>query len=143
MARHEVAMSGTFAAPRAKVFAAFADHARFGRIMGGRFTRIRDGEDPAEPNGRGSVRELRGLGPVFEETITRFEPPALIEYTVSRGSPIKNHHGRIVFTDTPEGGTRIDYTIAFEPRIPFTGALIAGVLRRAWPGAQRRVMPNL
>ena len=29
-----------FAAPRAKVFAAFADHERFGRIMGGKFKRI-------------------------------------------------------------------------------------------------------
>lgn len=143
MARHEVVMSGEFAAPRAQVFAAFADHARFGRIMGGRFTRIRPGDDPAQPDGRGSVRELRGLGPVFEETITRFEPPDRIEYTVSRGGPVRDHLGSIRFSDAPGGGTRVDYSIRFAPRIPFTGALIAAILRRGWPGARRRVMQNL
>jgi uncharacterized protein YndB with AHSA1/START domain len=143
MPSQEVVMDGDFAAPRAQVFAAFADHARFGRIMGGRFTRIRDAADPNDPNGLGSVRELRGLGPAFEETIVTYQPPSLIEYRVTRGSPIKNHLGRIEFSDAPGGGTRIHYVIRFDPRVPFTGSLIAGVLRGAWPKAVTRVMKNL
>ena len=142
MAQQEVVMDGEFAAPRAQVFAAFADHARFGRIMGGRFTRIRDAAG-SDPNGAGSVRELRGLGPAFEETIVTYQPPALIEYTVSRGSPIKNHLGRIEFSDTASGGTRVHYVIRFEPRVPLTGGLIAGILRGAWPKASQRVLKNL
>lgn len=116
-----------FAAPCDKVFAWFADHEQFGRIWPGRTRRIHESADPREPNGLGSVREVASGGMTFEETITAFEPPALIEYRVTRGSPIKNHRGELRFTDV-DGGTKLDYVIEFDPRIPFTGGLIASVL---------------
>ncbi len=128
--RREVRFDRVFAAPRAKVFALISDHERFGRAASGgmRLIRLkRVGTDLHEPNGVGSVRRI-ARGPLaFEETVTRFVRDELIEYTVSRGSPLKNHLGHIEFSDVPEG-TRMQWTIRFDPKIPGTGPLVAAVL---------------
>ncbi len=115
-----------------EVFDFFCDHESFGRIWPGRTRRIKESSDPANPNGVGSIRQIC-LGPMcFEETQITCDRPALIEYTVTRGSPIKNHLGRICLTAATDGGTDIDYRISFDPRIPLTGALIANSLTKDW-----------
>ena len=129
MGKHQVKFEQFFAVPREKVFAYFSDHEKFGKVLGIRCHRIRDGE--GDVNGLGSVREIRMAGTKFEETITKFQAPNVIEYMVTRGSPIKNHLGRLVFTDEP-GGTHLTYTISFDPKIPGTGGLIAGILNTGW-----------
>lgn len=127
MPQQKVRFEQFFAAPRERVFAWFADHERFGRLWPGRTRRIHESADASEPNGLGSVREVRTGGMSFEETITAFDPPALIEYCITRGSPIKNHRGELRFTAV-EGGTKLDYTIEFDPKVPLTGGLIASVV---------------
>jgi uncharacterized protein YndB with AHSA1/START domain len=136
MSQHEVRFSEDFDAPRAKVFALFASHEKFGEAVGGPVAvklgilrRVRSGNDPSQPDGIGSVRRI-GFWPIaFEETVLVSERPSLIEYRISKGSPLKNHHGRIVFTDLPGGGTHVDYRIVFEPRLPGTAGALAAVLR--------------
>lgn len=126
--------SRQFSAPRGKVFALFASHERFGAALGGpagvklgALRRIKTSEEPGNPDGLGSVRRI-GFGPsAFEETIVGFESGKRIEYRISRGSPLKNHLGQIEFRDVP-GGTQVDYSIRFEPRIPGTGGAIALLL---------------
>ncbi len=142
MPSQQVHFQQFFAASPAQVFAYFAEHEKFGRIWSGRFRRIKDGQDPAEPNGLGSVREIKAVGPPFEETIVVFEPAKRIEYVVSRGSPIKNHRGVILFKEA-SGGTQLDYTISFDPKIPLTGGLIARVLRSGWKRGVQRAMADL
>ena len=142
MSQQVVKFEQFFAAPRGAVFAYFADHVKFGRIWGGRFTRVQDGQDPLEPNGLGSVREVRAKGFVFEETIVKFEKPSLIEYRVTKGGPIKNHLGRIEFREV-EGGSKVSYTITFEPRIPLTGGLMAGLLCATWHGNVHRAVKEI
>ena len=125
----EVRFQTTVRAPRDQVFAFLADHQKFARLFGGTCTRIKDGE--GDVNGLGSVRRL-GPGPLsFDETIVTFEPSTRIEYTVTRGSPIKNHLGTVDLSDAPNGGTAIDYVIRFEGKIPGTGGVIAALLRTA------------
>ncbi|HUS25056.1 MAG TPA: SRPBCC family protein [Candidatus Binatia bacterium] len=140
MAQQQVRFEQFFAAPRERVFEYFADHERFGRIWGGRFTRIRNGA--AEPNGLGSVREIRTRGMRFEETIVAFERPSLIEYAISRGSPIRNHRGSIRFEAVP-GGTKVEYTIRFDPKLALTGGLIAGILCATWHAGVHRAVEDL
>ncbi|MGH8530824.1 MAG: SRPBCC family protein [Nevskiales bacterium] len=142
MPSQQVHFQQFFAAPPAQVFAYFADHEKFGRIWPGQFRRIKDGQDPAEPNGLGSVREIKAIGPPFEETIVVFEPPKRIEYVVSRGSPIKNHRGVILFKEA-SGDTQLDYSISFDPRIPFTGGLIARVLENGWRRGVQRALADI
>ena len=77
----------------------------------------------------GSVRQISSFPvPAFEETVITFQPNALMEYVVSKGSPIKNHTGRMEFSE--EGGeTKLSYSIDFDPRLPF--ALLGFVLKSA------------
>lgn len=128
-----------FAAPRETVFAWFSRHENFRLLFPNRIRRIKVGNDPAEPNGLGSVREVR-MGLVrLEETITRYEPPSCIEYQVTRGWPVRKHLGRLLF-EPVAGGTRLDYTIEFETRLPFAGGMVAGSLCASWRvGVQRAV----
>lgn len=142
MPQQTVRFEQFFARPREQVFAWFADHEKFGRIWPGRTRRVQASADPAHPNGLGSVREIRSAGLIFEETVTAFEPPSLIEYRVTRGGPIRNHLGRLRFSEV-EGGTRLDYTIEFDPKIPLTGGLIASVLCTSWHRGVQRAIEDL
>ncbi|MAR92951.1 MAG: SRPBCC family protein [Pseudomonadota bacterium] len=138
MSRQCVQMDVEFNAPVEQVFAVLSDHEALGKVLGADFTRIRDGQEHV--NGVGSVRRIGGPPLMsFEETVTAFEPNRLVEYTVSRGSPIKNHLGRMVFSEHA-GKTHLHYTIEFEPRLPlpFSGLLIATGLKRMMLRGLRR-----
>lgn len=138
MANHRIEVDETFDAPRHQVFALFADHQNFGRLLGAPVRRIRD-SDQADPNGVGSVRRI-GVGPVgVEQTITSFEPETLIEYTIISLSPLRNHFGRIRFDSPTETTTRVNYTVYFEDVIPLTGAVVHSVLDQALKRTMRRV----
>ncbi len=127
MAIHKIEIDETFDVPRSRVFALFADHERFGKLLGAPVKRVRD-SDQADPNGVGSIRKI-GIGPIgLKETVITFEPGLLIEYTITSMSPIRNHLGRIRFEDAPEGRTRVLYTISFEDIVPYTGKLVSSAL---------------
>lgn len=141
MARYTIEIDETFNVPRNRVFALFADHSRFGQMLGAPVRRIRDsaGQDP---NGTGSVRCI-GVGPLgLKETVLSFEPNSLIEYTISSLSPIRNHLGRICFEDAAEGQTRLHYTITFEDILPFSGRAVKATLEYAIRKGIRQV-PHL
>lgn len=135
---YTIEIDETFDVPRSKVFALFAEHERFGKLLGAPAKRIKD-SDQADPNGIGSVRKI-GIGPIgLEETVVGFEPDSLIEYTITSMSPIKNHFGRIRFEDAPEGKTRVNYTISFDDVIPFTGKLVQSALEQGIRKGIKRV----
>ena len=142
MPQQTVRFEQFFAAPRDRVFAWFADHEKFGRIWPGKTRRIHESADPREPNGLGSIREIRSGGLVFEETITGFDVPERIEYRITKGGPIKNHRGLLLFSAV-EGGTKLDYTIEFDPKVPLTGGLIASVLCTSWHRGVSRAVEGL
>lgn len=115
-----------FNAPVSEIFSTISDHEKFGKILGAEVTRVKDGEGAL--NGLGSVRELKiGPLPSFQETITGFVDNQFIEYKITQGSPIKNHIGKIRFSEA-QGLTTVDYTIKLESKIPFTSALIKTAL---------------
>lgn len=138
MAMYTIEIDETFDVPRRKVFALFADHQRFGKLLGAPVKRIKD-SDQADPNGIGSVRKI-GIGPIgLEETVLNFEPDSLIEYAITSLSPIRNHRGRIRFEETSEGGTRLNYTITFEDIVPFTGKVVSSALEQGLRRGIKRV----
>lgn len=127
MASYNINIDETINLPRNRVFAVFADHTRFGKMLGAPVKRIRDSQD-ADPNGQGSVRKI-GIGPIgAKETIITFKPDSLIEYKIIGVSPIANHFGRISFSDAGDKATRVQYTITFDDKVPFLGKLLAPVL---------------
>lgn len=138
MTMYTIDIKETFEVPRNRVFALFADHQSFGKLLGAPIKRIKD-SDQADPNGIGSVRKI-GIGPLgLKETVLNFEPDSLIEYTITSLGPIRNHLGRIRFADTPEGHTHIHYTITFEEVVPFTGKVLSTALEQGIRRGIKRV----
>jgi uncharacterized protein YndB with AHSA1/START domain len=127
-------------APVETVFALFADHAQFARLLGGRATRIKDGQG-GNPNGLGSVRRVPLIG--LEETVVRFEPSKAIDYAITRGgAPLRNHLGQIRFT--PQGnGTHITYTIAFDSAIDVIAIMVGKLLTAGWKRNAPRILSAL
>lgn len=87
---HEVKIYQEFDAPAEMVFETFSDHAKLGKIMGLPMERIVDSPTPGNPNGVGSVRLIKAGPFSFEETIQKAEKPSLLEYKITRGTPL-NH----------------------------------------------------
>lgn len=138
MAMYTIEINETFDVPRDRVFALFADHHRFGKLIGAPVKRIKDSHQ-ADPNGIGSVRKI-GIGPIgLEETVLNFEPDSLIEYAITSLSPIRNHMGRIRFEETADGLTRINYTITFDDIVPFTGKVVSTALEQGLRRGIKRV----
>ena len=111
-----------FALPVERVYGYLSEHENLGPIFGAEVERVRDGQDSR--NGVGSVRRLKvGPLPWFEETNTQVVPNELIEYRITRGSVLRNHRGQMRFS--PHGdGTRLDYVIEFDAKVPLTGPLL-------------------
>ncbi len=118
-----------YALPPEQVFEFFAEHENLAEIFGAKVIRLKDGTD-GNRNGVGSVRQLKvGPTPPFEETITEFQPNELITYEITKGSPLKGHHGEMRFT--PEGtGTHLHYEISFGSKVPGLDMIVAGGLKR-------------
>ena len=120
------------------VFEKLAEHENLGPVFGAKITRVSDGATTR--NGVGSVRRIKiGPLPAFEETTTTARPNELIEYKITKGSPLRGHWGRQELTPTADGGTRLDYTIGFDSAIPGLAALVG----KALASAIKRGVPNL
>lgn len=74
--------------------------------------------------GVGSVRQL-SIGPLlpFEETNVVCDKHLRIEYKITKGSPLKGHHGVMIFEPTSKG-CRLDYTIVFDSDIPLMADIV-------------------
>lgn len=119
-----------FPQAREHVFDFFAAHENLSHVFGGKIWLSQPAPEGDNPNGLGSVRTISmGPGPNFDERIEAFDKNSRIEYTITQGSPVKNHYGTMLFTDA-DGGTAMDYRIRLAGRIPGTTGLIAGIMAR-------------
>jgi uncharacterized protein YndB with AHSA1/START domain len=123
-----------FSLPVERVYAYLAEHENLEAIFGAKIARVRDGEDSR--NGAGSVRQLRiGILPPFEETVTNAVPNERIDYKITKGSPLRNHHGSMAFSATGTG-SHLHYVIEF-------GAVLPGLDRVIKPGLERAIRKGL
>ena len=83
---------------------------------------------PAIPLSVGASRVVRSRGIAIEEEVIAFEPPRRMVYRLVAGAPIRNHQGEVRFSPSATG-TLVEWTVRFDPLIPFTGALVARVIR--------------
>lgn len=119
-----------FSVPVDKVFAYLGEHENLAAVFApAKVKRISSGHDAR--NGVGSAREMKILvGPSFVETVTAYKENELIEYRITRGSPLKNHHGVMRFYPMQNGGSRLHYTIEFEGKVPLVARIIKPVLEQ-------------
>lgn len=128
MAQQRIEIVKEFAVPVERLFAYLGEHENLEVVFApAKIKRISDGKDAR--NGVGSAREMKILvGPAFVETVTAYKENELIEYRITRGSPLKNHHGVMRFYATATGGSRLHYTIVFEGKFPLVGEVLRFVL---------------
>ena len=127
---HQIKVHQEFDAPVDQVWDALNDHVNFGKIMGQKVVRVVDSPDPGNLNGVGSVRALRLPTGPFEETVIKSEKPSLIEYKITKGTPLHHHYGVIKFSSLPEGRSAIDYSIELGSKIPFLGGIVRSGLEK-------------
>ena len=127
---HEIKVYQEFDAPIGQVWDAFNDHVNFGKMMGQKVTRVLDSTDPDNINGVGSVRSMNLPMVPCEETIVKSEKPNLIEYKISKGTPLHHHYGRMQFKDLPEGRSAISYTIELGSKVPLIGGIVKTALNK-------------
>ncbi len=126
-----VHVTHTFTSDPATVFEKLSEHENLGPVFGAKITRTRDGD--THRNGVGSSRKLNiGPLPAITETVVVWEPNTHIEYAITKGGfPLKNHYGVQRLTPTADGGTKLDYTIAFNTVIPGFAPVVAKQLTAA------------
>ena len=138
-ATHTVHVTQDFSAPVEQVFAYLSEHENLNVLFApARVERIKDGEG-GERNGVGSERKLSFWGALpFVETVTAFSPNERIEYEITKGSPMRDHHGTLAFSSKADGGTHLDYTIEFGSAVPGLAAVVAMQLRRSVASGLRK-----
>ena len=129
MGKQRIEIEQSFNAPIETIFNILTDHESFGNVISTVVKRVVDSSE-TNKNGVGSIRRISAFPfPSFEETVITFKPNQIMEYKVSKGSPIKNHKGRMEFSEE-SGKTRLYYTIEFDPKfffVPF-GAFLKGAV---------------
>ncbi len=129
-----VEIEHVFAKPVEDVYAFLAEHENLGPLFGAKISRVRDGD--TSRNGAGSVRKLKiGPLPAFEETVTEAIENELIRYRITKGSPLKGHHGEMRFTSRGPG-THLRYVIEF-------GAVVPGLDRIIKAGLEKNIRKGL
>jgi uncharacterized protein YndB with AHSA1/START domain len=118
-----------FDLPVSRVYSYLSEHENLGPLFGATVTRVRDGD--TSRNGEGSVRRLRiAVLPTFDETVTVAVPDERIEYRITRGGPLRGHHGAMIFS--PQGqGCHLRYVITFGAVVPGLDRVVAATLRRS------------
>ena len=123
-----------FSLPVERVYAYLAEHENLEALFGAKVARVRDGD--TSRNGTGSVRQLRiGILPPFEETVIVAVPNERIDYKITKGSPLRNHHGSMIFASNG-AGSHLQYSIEF-------GAVLPGLDRVIKAGLERTIRRGL
>lgn len=122
--------SATVKAPIGTVWAALSDHEGMSSWAPGLSCRLVEDGVP-DRNGLGAVRRINAPGPApaIVERVVAFEPPHRLGYAAVSGVPFKGYGGEVVLTEDG-GGTRIDYTLTYEPRLPLVERVPVAVVTR-------------
>lgn len=134
--------SATVQKPVDHVWAVLADHEGMSSWGPGLSVKL---ETPGatDRNGLGAVRRITAPGPMpaIVEEVVVFEPTSRFGYRAKSGVPFRNYGGEVVLTPV-SGGTRIDYSITLDERVPVVekgaAALVARVLLTALVRASKR-----
>ena len=123
-----------------QVFAVVADHERMPQWFPAREV-VRRRAGAPHPDGVGAVRVLRGSGLAVEEEITAFEPDSRLVAVLVAGAPLRSATSEVRLA--PErGGTRVRWSVEFEPLVPGSGwiarRILARTLDHALAGLARR-----
>lgn len=122
--------TATVDAPIDKVWGLLSDHEGMtGWVPGLKASLTTPGS--TERNGIGAVRRIAmpGPAPAIVEEIVAYEPSRRLSYKALAGVPLKNYGGDVELSEVA-GGTRIDYTISADSRVPGFDTVAVKVIAR-------------
>jgi uncharacterized protein YndB with AHSA1/START domain len=128
--------------PVEHVWSVLSDHEGMSRWAPGLTVTLVE-EGAADRNGLGAVRRIDAPGPApaIVEEIVDFEVNSLLGYRAKAGVPFKNYGGQVRLSPVASG-TRVDYAITIDPRVPVVekgaAALVARVLLTGLVRASKR-----
>lgn len=130
MPQTRVTASATVPRPADQVWSVLCDHEGMSSWGPGIAVSL-EREGTTERNGLGAVRRITAPGPMpaIVEEVVAFEPGSRLGYRATAGVPFKNYGGEVVLTPA-DAGTRIDYSITFDQRIPLVEKAAAAVVAR-------------
>jgi uncharacterized protein YndB with AHSA1/START domain len=118
------------AAPPETVFEVLTEHHLYATITPMRKSVLEREGDPA-PNGVGAIRVLTSLGPPLREEVISYEPPHRFAYKLLSGAPVRDHVGTVELIANGDGTTRFVYAVRTTSTLPYVGAAVVGVVKRA------------
>lgn len=120
--------------PIEHVWSVLADHEGMATWGPGLKVRL-DQPGTEDRNGVGAVRRIEAPGPApaIVERIVTFEPSRRLGYEAISGVPFKGYAGEVVLTPTHDG-TKVTYTLRYEPRVPLVEKLPVAVVTRVLLG---------
>lgn len=126
----EVQVEQSFAMPVERLFAHLSEHENMRPLFApARVSRLTDGGDGR--NGVGSARIITPVPmPSFIETVTTFRANELVEYRITKGSPLRNHRGAMIFRSLGPNRSSVRFDIQFEGRFPGAGPIFRFILNR-------------
>jgi uncharacterized protein YndB with AHSA1/START domain len=126
-----------FPQPVEEVFAYLSEQENLEPLFGAKVKRLTDGTDGTR-NGVGASRELKvGPTPGFVETNTEVVENELIRYRITKGGVLKDHEGVMRF-ERKGDGSRLDYTIVFDGKLPGIGPFVQRMLTRSITNGLRK-----
>ena len=137
MARQRIEHTAVTAADPATVYALLRDGSTWPSWAPiDSFALARPGAD--EPEGVGAIRELRSGRVTGRDEIVELVPDRRLSYAHTSRLPVRDYRGDVVLEPVAEG-TRIRWTVAFDPTFPGTGPLV----RRALDGFVAKLTDGL
>jgi hypothetical protein len=137
MARQRIEHTAVTAADPAIVYALLRDGSTWtGWAPIDGYALVRPGTDERE--GVGAVRELRSGRITGRDEIVELVPDRRFAYAHTSSLPVRDYRGDVDL-EPVAGGTRIRWTVGFEPKLPGTGPLV----RRALDGFVAKVVAGL
>lgn len=130
MSQRTVTATATVQRPVDHVWEVLADHEGMASWAPGLQVTL-DHQGSPDRNGLGAVRRISAPGPMpaIVEEIVAFVPNSTLGYRATAGVPFKNYGGEVVLSPV-SGGTRIDYSISLEERLPVVEKVAAAVVGR-------------
>jgi len=87
-------------------------------------------EQPGAPDGSGLIRSVKVGAVHAHEEILEVGPGHVVRYTATKGVPAKDYLGSVALDHSPNGGTRVTWTVEFRPIVPGTGWLLSLLTQR-------------
>lgn len=81
-----------------------------------------------------------GSLPGFDETVTAFEKDKIVEYKITRGSPLKSHKGVMLFYPSGSGGSKLHDMIEFESKNPLLGPVVRAGLENSIRRGRKKLL---